>query len=85
MALLEVGILKYAYTKIGIDRRSVFLVLLLSLVGSYINIPVATAPRPLITARRIHPRAVGSSRCCFRQWRTIPACDSVNAVNTPTT
>src|SRR6266446_2163502 len=41
IGLIEVGILKYAYTKIGVDRRYVFLVLLLSLVGSYVNIPVA--------------------------------------------
>src|SRR5262249_31490794 len=54
MALIEVGILKYAYTKIGVDRRYVFLVLLLSLVGSYINIPVAHLPgEQVITGRTI--------------------------------
>jgi len=44
LALIEVGVLKYAYTKIGVDRRYVFLLLLLSLVGSYVNIPVAHLP-----------------------------------------
>src|ERR1700746_3476604 len=54
MALIEVGILKYAYTKIGVDRRYVFLVLLLSLVGSYVNIPVAHLPaEQVITGRTI--------------------------------
>src|SRR5437773_1132936 len=54
MALIEVGILKYAYTKIGIDPRYVFLVLLLSLVGSYVNIPVAHLPgEQVITGRTI--------------------------------
>jgi len=44
IALIEVGILEYAYTKIGVDRRYVFAVLLLSLFGSYVNIPVAHLP-----------------------------------------
>jgi uncharacterized membrane protein len=52
--VIEVGILKYAYTKIGGDRRYVFLVLLLSLVGSYVNIPVAHLPgEQVITGRTI--------------------------------
>jgi uncharacterized membrane protein len=44
IALIEVGLLEYAYTKIGVDRRYVFAVLLLSLFGSYVNIPVAHLP-----------------------------------------
>jgi uncharacterized membrane protein len=43
-ALLEVGILRYAYEKMGVSRRYVFAVLALSLLGSYVNIPVATLP-----------------------------------------
>ncbi len=42
--LVEVGILEYAYEKMGIARRYVFAVLLLSLLGSYVNIPVARFP-----------------------------------------
>ena len=54
IALIEVGILKYAYTKIGVDPHYVFLVLLLSLVGSYVNIPVAHLPgEQVITGRTI--------------------------------
>jgi uncharacterized membrane protein len=44
ITLIEVGILEYAYTKIGVDRRYLFAVLLLSLLGSYVNIPVAHLP-----------------------------------------
>ena len=44
IALIEVGLLEYAYTKIGVDRHYVFAVLLLSLFGSYVNIPVAHLP-----------------------------------------
>ena len=42
--LVEVGILGYAYQRIGVDRRYVFLLLFLSLMGSYVNIPVAHLP-----------------------------------------
>lgn len=41
LALVQLGILEYAYAKIGIQPRYVFLLLLLSLLGSYVNIPVA--------------------------------------------
>jgi uncharacterized membrane protein len=44
VALIELRILSYAYEKIGIDRRHVFGLLLLSLLGSYVNIPVAELP-----------------------------------------
>jgi uncharacterized membrane protein len=41
LALVQFGILEYAYSKIGIQPKYVFLILLLSLLGSYVNIPVA--------------------------------------------
>lgn len=44
IALIEIGILEYAYGKMGINRRYVFTLLLLSLLGSYVNIPVAELP-----------------------------------------
>jgi len=53
IALIEVGILEYAYTKIGVDRRYVFAVLLLSLFGSYVNIPVAHLPGEQVIAERV--------------------------------
>lgn len=43
-ALVEIGILKYAYERMGIPSRYVLAILLLSLVGSAINIPVAQFP-----------------------------------------
>jgi uncharacterized membrane protein len=42
--LIEVRILGYAYERIGIDRRHIFSLLLLSFLGSYLNIPVAELP-----------------------------------------
>lgn len=44
IALIEIGLLEYAYAKMGVNRRYVFALLLLSLLGSYINIPVAQLP-----------------------------------------
>ena len=43
---------------------------------------MVAAPIPLITALRAHRGSVAFSAS---QWRTIPVCDSVNDVNTPTT
>jgi uncharacterized membrane protein len=42
--LIEVNVLTYAYQKIGVNRRYVFALLLLSLLGSYINIPIYQLP-----------------------------------------
>jgi uncharacterized membrane protein len=53
IALIQVGILHYAYTKIGVDRRYLFAVLLLSLFGSYVNIPVAHLPGEQVITGRV--------------------------------
>lgn len=44
VAFIEIGILSYAYQRIGIGRRHLFSLLLFSLLGSYINIPVFELP-----------------------------------------
>jgi len=41
---IEAGVLSYAYQRMGIDRRYVFSLLILSLFGSYINIPLFSLP-----------------------------------------
>ncbi len=46
IAMLEVGIIESAYQKLGMSHRAVTLLLLLSIFGSYINIPVATISSP---------------------------------------
>lgn len=50
--LIEINVIEYAYERIGIRQRYIFLVLLLSLVGSYINIPVAQFPAEQLRAER---------------------------------
>ncbi len=42
--LIELRILEYAYEKLGISRRGALLLLFLSLVGSYFNIPLYQLP-----------------------------------------
>ncbi len=44
VALIELGLLKYAYERMGIAPRYVLGILLLSLFGSAINIPIAQLP-----------------------------------------
>ena len=50
--LIEVGILQYAYDRIGIKRRHMFALLILSLLGSYVNIPVAELPAEYVHSGR---------------------------------
>jgi uncharacterized membrane protein len=52
VAFVEIGVLEYAYERIGIKRRYVFGLLLLSLLGSYVNIPVAEIPGQKFVANR---------------------------------
>jgi uncharacterized membrane protein len=42
--LVQIDILRYAFESIGVGRRYMFLLLVFSLLGSYINIPVAALP-----------------------------------------
>lgn len=53
VALVELGVLQYAYRRMGIPPRYVFAVLLFSLVGSAINIPVAELPREQMVSGQI--------------------------------
>jgi uncharacterized membrane protein len=49
VAVLQVGILGYAYEKMGISRRAAYGILFLSLLGASINIPVADlAGQPVV-------------------------------------
>ncbi|MGO8689854.1 MAG: DUF1614 domain-containing protein [Thermoguttaceae bacterium] len=43
VGLIEFGVLSYAYEKMGVKRRYVFLLLFLSLLGCYVNIPLGRA------------------------------------------
>ena len=44
VAILQIGILGYAYEKMGISRSAAYLILFFSLIGGYMNIPIAELP-----------------------------------------
>jgi uncharacterized membrane protein len=51
--LIQLGVLRYAYMRIGLDPRVAMLVLVGSLLGSYINIPVAELPEAQIVSGKL--------------------------------
>jgi uncharacterized membrane protein len=53
IVLIEIGVLGYAYQRIGVERRYVFSLLFLSFLGSYVNIPVAELPGETIHSGRV--------------------------------
>ncbi len=82
MTLIEVGILGYAYEKLGINHRYVFVLLLLSLLGSYVNIPVAELPaEPVLSGQVVSYYGVGYIVPVVEQWpRTILAVNVGGAI-----
>jgi uncharacterized membrane protein len=59
VALVEMGILRYAYEKVGISRHNAFMLLLLTLLGSAVNIPVAEVPqRHVVSDQYVSPFGV---------------------------
>lgn len=52
IALIELRVLRFAYERIGIQRRYVYSLLALSLLGSYVNVPVAELPPEQHVAER---------------------------------
>jgi uncharacterized membrane protein len=54
VALIEVGILRYAFMRLGLSSRVAVIVLLACLLGSYVNIPVATLPeRQILSGQEV--------------------------------
>lgn len=52
LTLVELGVIRYAYEKAGIGHRQALALLLLSLLGSYMNVPVAELPAEKVTSGR---------------------------------
>jgi uncharacterized membrane protein len=52
VALIQWGVITYAYEKMGVGRRYIFAILLMSLLGSAINIPIADLPANDIVVER---------------------------------
>jgi uncharacterized membrane protein len=53
VALIEIGVVQYTAERLGIERRRVFGLLLLCLLGSYVNIPIARLPPEQVESDRI--------------------------------
>jgi len=52
-AFLQIGVITFVFTRIGVPAETVFTLLLLSLLGSYINIPLKRIHSDLIEPGRI--------------------------------
>jgi uncharacterized membrane protein len=52
VVLFQIGVLRYAYMRLGIGSRAAMLLLLASLVGSVINIPLAQLPEQHVLSGR---------------------------------
>jgi uncharacterized membrane protein len=50
--LIQVNVLRYAYTRLGVSSGTAFLLLLASLLGSYVNIPVWEFPEEVVRSGR---------------------------------
>lgn len=53
VAFIEIGVIEYAYHRLGISHRTITILLLLTIVGSFVNIPIATIPAGHIVQGRI--------------------------------
>lgn len=80
--LMALDVLRYTYEKIGLAPHSAMLLLLLSLFGSYINIPLATLPTDrLHSGRRISVFGISYIIPMTQDWpRTILAVNVGGAV-----
>jgi uncharacterized membrane protein len=52
VVLIEIRVLRYAYMRTGISSRAALLLLFGSLIGSYINIPIAQFPERVVQGGR---------------------------------
>jgi uncharacterized membrane protein len=53
VALIEIGVVHYASERLGIGQRRVFGLLLLCLLGSYVNIPIAKLPPERVESDKV--------------------------------
>jgi uncharacterized membrane protein len=53
VAFVEIGVLRYAYARLGMNSRVVLLLLLASLLGSYINIPIIRLPERQVVSGQV--------------------------------
>jgi uncharacterized membrane protein len=54
LAMLEIGVIQNAYHKLGMSHRAITMLLMLTIIGSYVNIPIGE----LVATPLIHDRVV---------------------------
>ena len=81
-ALIEIGAIEYAYARVGVPHRYVFGLLLLSLLGSYVNIPVAElSAERVLSGREISFFGMRYVIPVVREWpRTVVAVNLGGAI-----
>ena len=52
VALIQIGVLRYAYLRIGLSPGAAFILLLGALIGSYFNVPIAELPAQQVVSDR---------------------------------
>src|SRR3954463_15969449 len=52
VVLIQLGVLRYAYIRLGVGARPALVLLFASLIGSYINIPIAALPAEQLMSGR---------------------------------
>ena len=82
LVAIELRVLRYAYEKVGLTRRSAMMVVLLSLFGSYVNIPIAElSPEPVVSNEVVEFAGVRYIIPEVEQWpRTILAVNVGGAI-----
>ncbi len=86
VGLVQIGILGYAYEKIGISRRAAYTLLFLSLIGAWVNIPLAALPGEQIETTREFIDSWGMHRRgpVVEQWPSTVLAINVGGAVIPT-
>src|SRR5919197_4510755 len=77
LVLVEMRVLAYAYRKVGVRPRYAFAVMLLSLLGSHVNIPLYSMP----AQRILRPHAFSMFGRTYLVPETVEAGATVVALN----
>lgn len=64
IGVIQIGLLQHVFDSMGLDRRYMFSLILLSLVGSYINIPIVQLPAEPVRSGGIVEH--------FGMWYVVP-------------
>jgi uncharacterized membrane protein len=77
LALLELQIIEAAYHKLGISHRAIVSLLLMTILGSYINIPVSSTP----AAQLVHDQEVVVNGIAYIVPQVVQVGRTVIAIN----